>query len=74
MSTESLDTSVGARLWYEGAAWTVVQLDGSTVLLRSVDRFLRVHAPALVGAARPLDDPRTREARMPSLMRSSSPA
>ncbi|MGP5128015.1 transposase [Brachybacterium tyrofermentans] len=57
MSTESLDTSVGARLWYEGAAWTVVQLDGSAVLLRSVDRFLRVHAPALVGAARPLDDP-----------------
>ncbi|MGP5131719.1 hypothetical protein, partial [Brachybacterium tyrofermentans] len=56
MSTESLDMSVGARLWYEGAAWTVAQIDGSAVLLRSVDRFLRVHAPALVGAARPLDD------------------
>lgn len=57
MSAESLNTSVGARLWYEGAAWTVVQLDGSAVLLRSADRFMRVHAPALVGVARPLDDP-----------------
>lgn len=57
MSVESLDTSVGARLWYEGAAWTVVQIDGSAVLLRSVDQFLRVHAPALAGVARPLDDP-----------------
>ena len=57
MSAESLNTSVGARLWYEGAAWTVVQLDGSAVLLRSADRFIRVHAPALVGVARPLDDP-----------------
>lgn len=41
MSTESLDTSVGARLWYEGAAWTVVQLEGTTALLRSADRLLR---------------------------------
>lgn len=49
MSAETLGTSVGARLWYEGAAWTVVQLDGSAVLLRSADRFMRVHAPALVG-------------------------
>lgn len=57
MSTESLDTSVGARLWYEGAAWTVVQLEGTTALLRSADRLLRVHVPSLVGAARPLDDP-----------------
>lgn len=57
MSIESLDTSVGARLWYEGAAWTVVQLEGTTALLRSADRLLRVHVPSLVGAARPLDDP-----------------
>ncbi len=57
MTTESLDTSVGARLWYEGAAWTVVQIDGSTVLLQSADRYVRVHAPALVGVARPLDEP-----------------
>lgn len=56
MTTESLDTSVGARLWYEGAAWTVVQIDGSTVLLQSADRYLRVHAPALVGVARPLNE------------------
>ena len=56
MTTESLDTSVGARLWYEGAAWTVVQIDGSTVLLQSADRYVRVHAPALVGVARPLNE------------------
>ncbi len=61
MSAETLDTSVGARLWYEGAAWTVVQLDGSAVLLRSADRFMRVHAPALVGVARALDDPMQEE-------------
>jgi len=56
VTTESLDTSVGARLWYEGATWTVVQIDGSTVLLQSADRYVRVHAPALVGVARPLDE------------------
>ena len=56
MTAESLDTSVGARLWYEGVAWTVVQIDGSTVLLQSADRYLRVHAPALVGVARALDE------------------
>lgn len=39
MTAESLDTSVAARLWYEGVAWTVVQIDGSTVLL---------HRPRLV--------------------------
>ncbi|MGP9695576.1 hypothetical protein ACT3TZ_13285 [Brachybacterium sp. AOP25-B2-12] len=61
MSAETLGTSVGARLWYEGAAWTVVQLDGSAVLLRSADRFMRVHAPALVGVARALDDPMQEE-------------
>ena len=56
MSVESLDTSVGARLWYEGTAWTVVELDGATVVLRSADRFKRVHAPSLIGLAQPLDE------------------
>jgi len=56
MSRECLDVSIGARLWYEGAAWPVVQLEGTAVLLRSADRFQRVHAPTLVGVARPLDE------------------
>ncbi|MCM3660375.1 transposase [Georgenia satyanarayanai] len=55
MSVESLDVSVGARLWYQGSAWTVVEHDGDGVMLRSGDHFRKVHAPSLVGAAESLD-------------------
>ena len=61
MSTTVLDISVGSRLWYQGAAWTVVELDGSAVTLRSADQFKRVHAPALTGIAEPLDGSRAGE-------------
>lgn len=45
MSTESLDTSVGARLWYQGSVWTVVELDGSTALdSRSATAWHGMHA------------------------------
>lgn len=63
MSAESLDISVGARLWYEGAAWTVVELDGSSALLRAGDQFKKVHAPSLVGTAESLDLPTVQDAR-----------
>ncbi|MCW1804141.1 DDE-type integrase/transposase/recombinase [Brachybacterium squillarum] len=63
MSAESLDTSVGARLWYEGAAWTVVELDGPNALLRAGDQFKKVHAPSLVGIAESLDLPTVQDAR-----------
>ncbi|MGP5683493.1 transposase [Brachybacterium alimentarium] len=63
MSAENLDTSVGARLWYEGAAWTVVELDGSNALLRAGDQFKKVHAPLLVGTAESLDLPTVQDAR-----------
>lgn len=63
MSAECLDTSVGARLWYEGAAWTVVELDGSNALLRAGDQFKKVHAPSLVGTAESLDLPTVQDAR-----------
>lgn len=56
MSTDSLDVSIGARLWFQGSAWTVVEHDGATVLLRSGDNLRKVHAPSLVGLAQPLDD------------------
>ena len=56
MREESLDVAVGARLWWDGAAWTVMELDGATVMLRSGDRFKKVHAPSLVGLAQPLDE------------------
>lgn len=56
MKPQSLDTSVGARLWHNGSAWTVVEFDGTAVVLRSGDQFKRVHAPSLVGQAEPLDD------------------
>ncbi|WP_298992970.1 hypothetical protein [uncultured Pseudokineococcus sp.] len=58
MSPEVLDVSVGARLWYQGAAWTVVEHDGTGVLLRSGEQLTKVHGPSLVGAAEPLDDRR----------------
>lgn len=51
MTAEVLDTSVGQQMWYAGAAWTVVELDGMNVVLRSAERLVRVHAPALVGLA-----------------------
>lgn len=53
-SAEALDTSTGMRVWCKGATWTVVELDGTTVLLRSANRFQRVHALYLVGAVRSL--------------------
>lgn len=49
MSAECLDTTVGARLWYRGAAWTVDELDGSNALLHAGDQFKKVYAPSLVG-------------------------
>ena len=58
MSAEVLDVSVGARLWYQGAAWTVVEHDGAGVLLRSGEQLTKVHGPSLVGVAEPLDDRR----------------
>lgn len=51
MTVAVLNTSVGCKLWYEGAAWTVVEVDGSHLVLRSAERLLRVHAPSLVGIA-----------------------
>jgi len=51
-----LDTSVGARLWWDGAAWTVVELDGSALVMRSGDLLRRVHAASLIGLAQPLED------------------
>lgn len=56
MSAESLDVSVGARLWYQASAWTVVELDADAVVLRAADRLTRVHVPSLIGVARPLDE------------------
>ncbi|WNB85791.1 hypothetical protein [Cellulomonas sp. ATA003] len=56
MKVETLDVSVGARLWHQGAVWTVVEHDGAGVTLRSGEHFKVVHAPSLVGVAEPLDD------------------
>ena len=50
MSTTVIDVSVGSRLWYQGTAWTVVELNGFAVILRSADQFKRAHAPALAAA------------------------
>ena len=61
MSTTVLDVSVGSRLWYQGTAWTIVELDGFAVTLRSAEQFKRVHAPALAGIAQPLDEDRDGE-------------
>ena len=63
MNVEALDVSVGARLWYQGAAWTVVEHDGTGATLRCGDIFKRVHAASLVGVAESLDDPARAEAR-----------
>lgn len=57
MSEETLDVSVGARLWCEGSAWTVVEHDGRSVMLRSGEHLKRVDAPSLVGLAGRLDEP-----------------
>lgn len=56
MNTESLDISIGTRLWYQGAAWTVVEHGGDGVLLRSGESFKKVHGASLVGIAEPLGD------------------
>ena len=56
MSAESLDVSVGARLWWQGSAWTVVEHESAIVILRSGEQFKKVHAPSLVGVAQALDD------------------
>src|SRR5699024_4358250 len=55
MNAETLNISVGARLWYGGSAWTVVEHDGTTVVLRSTDRLMRAHAGSLLGLAQPLE-------------------
>lgn len=57
MREETLNVSVGARLWYQGSAWTVVEHDGMSVLLRSGEQLKRVDAPSLVGLAGGLDEP-----------------
>lgn len=67
MSTTVLDVSVGSRLWYQGTTWTVVELDGSAVTLRSADQFKRVRAPALTGIAESLDNDRDDEDSVESL-------
>ncbi|MBE1515194.1 DDE-type integrase/transposase/recombinase [Nesterenkonia halotolerans] len=56
MTSEILDIFVGAGLWHDGAAWTVVELDGTTVVLRSGEHFKRAHAPSLIGQAEPLQE------------------
>ncbi|TLP73075.1 DDE-type integrase/transposase/recombinase [Nesterenkonia sphaerica] len=56
MNAESLDISIGARLWYQGSAWAVVEHDGSGVLLRSGKSFKKVHGASLVGHAEPLSE------------------
>lgn len=56
MSAKSLDVSVGARLWWQGSAWTVVEHESAIVILRSGEQFKKVHAPSLVGVAQALDD------------------
>lgn len=40
----------GCRLWYQGTAWTVVELNGFAVILRSADQFKRARAPAPAAA------------------------
>ena len=63
MVAERLDVSVGSRLWLEGGAWTVVELHGAQAVLECQGRFMRVHAPSLVGRAVPLrwrEEPRPR--------------
>lgn len=62
MSTETLDISVGARLWYDGSAWTVVEHNGTAVVLRSNEHLKRVHAPSLIGLVESLDEPETKTA------------
>lgn len=52
MSTETLGISVGARLWYQGSAWSLGEHDGTTVVLRSDEHPNRVHAPSLIEATR----------------------
>jgi putative transposase len=56
MRDGSLNVSVGARLWYLGSAWTVVELDGALVTLRSSAHLKKVHGSSLVGSATSLDD------------------
>lgn len=57
MESDSLNVSVGSRLWHEGAVWTVAELEGTIVVLQARNQFKRVHAPSLVGRAQALDDP-----------------
>lgn len=56
MRDGSLNVSVGARLWYLGSAWTVVELDGALVTMRSGDHFKKVHGSSLAGSATSLDN------------------
>lgn len=74
---ERLDVCVGSRLWYEGEAWTVVELHGTVAALESDGRFMRVHAPSLVGRAFPLgrsEDPRAGRRSDAVVLSSLSPA
>lgn len=48
MNTESLDISIGARLWYQGSVWFVAEHDGGGVLLRSGETYKRVRGASLV--------------------------
>lgn len=57
VESDSLDVSVGSRLWHDGAVWTVAELEGSVVVLHTRNQFKRVHAPSLVGRAQALDEP-----------------
>lgn len=59
MEPRYLDLSVGARIWHDGSAWTVVEHDGARVALRSGDHLKRVHGTSLVDVAEPLDDSET---------------
>lgn len=59
MNSRSLDISVGSRLWHDGSAWTVVEHDRTSVILRSGDQVKRTQTASLVDAAEPLDETET---------------
>lgn len=54
MTGRVLDLRVGSRIMYKGDPHTVVELEGTTVVLESQGYYTRVHAPSLVGWAFPL--------------------
>lgn len=68
MSGNVLELKVGARVWFDGGAWTVCEVPGAEVRLRdSHDRYRLTAIDELLGRARDLDAVADTDATSPGM-------